>query len=275
MTLHVADRGTAEHQISEAAKALGRAPQRIAVFKEIHRGKKRIKTATEIADAIGIPRKRVLEEAIKFVHKQIVSLTKRDGELAYQRDNFYYAHREQIIKRAVRTKAYTPPTEVTAPRKIVGRGAPPKASRRRARHVRRTRKRHDIFLSHASEDKNAIARPLYRALKRKRVSVWFDEGTLRIGDSLRGKIDEGLAHCRYGVVLLSPSFFAKDWPKKELDGMVARENVSGEKVILPVWHRVTKAQVTKFSPMLAGRLAGNTRDGIPALVRSIKQVLDS
>jgi hypothetical protein len=130
-------------------------------------------------------------------------------------------------------------------------------------------------LSHASEDKDAIARPLYRALKRKRVSVWFDEGTLRIGDSLRSKIDEGLAHCRYGVVILSPSFFAKDWPKKELDGMVARENLSGEKVILPVWHRVTKAQVTKFSPMLAGRLAGNTKNGVPALVRSIKEVLDS
>jgi hypothetical protein len=107
------------------------------------------------------------------------------------------------------------------------------------------------------------------------VSVWFDEGTLRIGDSLRSKIDEGLAHCRYGVVILSPSFFAKDWPKKELDGMVARENLSGEKVILPVWHRVTKTQVTKFSPMLAGRLAGNTKNGIPALVRSIKEVLDS
>jgi hypothetical protein len=274
MTLHVADRGTAEHQISEAAKALGRSPQRIAVFREIHSGKKRIKTATEIADVVGLPRKRVLEEAIKFVHKQIVSLTKREGELAYQRDNFYYAHREQIIKRALGAKAYKPPTDAAAPRVVRSKAAP--APRRRPmRQARRTKKRHDIFLSHASEDKDAIARPLYRALKRKRVSVWFDEGTLRIGDSLRSKIDEGLAHCRYGVVILSPSFFAKDWPKKELDGMVARENLSGEKVILPVWHRVTKTQVTKFSPMLAGRLAGNTKNGIPALVRSIKEVLDS
>src|SRR5207237_5030935 len=105
--------------------------------------------------------------------------------------------------------------------------------------------------------------------KRKRITVWFDEGTLRIGDSLREKIDEGLAHSRFGIVILSPSFFAKDWPKKELDGLVARENVSGEKVILPIWHGVTKAQVTKFSPTLAGRLAGNTNDGLPALVRSI------
>src|SRR5207237_7077588 len=100
MTLAVADvRGTAEHQIAEAAKALGNAKQRVAVFREIHSGKKRIKTATEIAEAIGLSRKRVLEEAVKLVHKGIITPTKRDDEIAYQRDNFYYAHREQIIKR--------------------------------------------------------------------------------------------------------------------------------------------------------------------------------
>lgn len=274
MTIAVTDvRGGAEHQISEAAKALGKAAQRIAVFREIHSGKKRIKTATEIARAIGLPRKRVLEEAIKLVHKQIVDLTKRNGELAYQRDNFFYVHREQIIRRAVGTNTYVPLLKSVAIQPITRKMAEPRLPRQTARPSRRTTKRHDIFLSHASEDKS-VARALYRALKRKGVSVWFDEGTLKIGDSLRTKIDEGLAHCRFGVVILSPSFFAKDWPKKELDGLVSRENISGKKVLLPIWHQVTKAQVTKFSPMLSGRLAGNTKDGIPALVRSIKDVLN-
>lgn len=62
--------------------------------------------------------------------------------------------------------------------------------------------------------KKAIARPLYPVLKRKGIKVWFDEGTLTIGDSLREKIDEGLARCRFAIVLLSPSFFAEDWPQR-------------------------------------------------------------
>lgn len=124
-----------------------------------------------------------------------------------------------------------------------------------ARRKKRLR-RYDVFLSHASEDKLAIARPLHAGLIRAGVKVWYDEATLTLGDSLRRKIDEGLSRCRFGVVILSPSFFAKDWPQRELDGLVARETASGQKAIIPIWHMVTKLQVARASPMLADRLAG-------------------
>jgi hypothetical protein len=269
MALPVTDvRGTAEHQILEAARALGQSSQRRAVFREIHTGKKRIKTVQEIADAIALPRKRVLEEAVKLVHKQIISKTVRDGDTAYERDNFYYVHRDEIIRRADRTGR-------PAVRSTIG-GEPVKPSRntrvgplRRGTH----RRVYDVFLSHASEDKASIARPLYTALTRAGVTVWFDEAELTMGDSLRRKIDEGLARCRFGVVIFSPKFFLKDWPQKELDGLVARETASGEKAILPVWHEVTKRQVAKFSPTLADRLAANSKDGIPSLVREIQAAL--
>ena len=94
-----------------------------------------------------------------------------------------------------------------------------------------------------------------------------------MGDSLRRQIDGGLARCRFGVVILSPKFFARDWPQKELDGLVARENASGEKAILPVWHNLTKIQVARFSPTLADRLAGNSKEGIRALVAKIQAAL--
>lgn len=131
----------------------------------------------------------------------------------------------------------------------------------------------DLFLSHASEDKDTIARPLYNALTAAGVSVWFDEAVLELGDSLRRKIDEGLAHSRYGVVILSPSFFSKHWPQKELDGLVARETVSGEKAILPIWHEVDQEAVVAYSPTLADRLAGRSIEGVDALVQSILRVL--
>jgi hypothetical protein len=269
MTVLVTDlRGA--HQIDAAVKALGGARQRIEVFREIHSGRSRVKTATQIADAIGIARKRVLEEAVKLRHKGIIGEATRNGEVAYQRDNFYYVHIDRIIREAIQGRGKALPSK-TERRRAAGpvrsrRPAMPSSRPRR----RSSRRRYDLFLSHASEDKRAIARPLYTALKKAGMSVWFDEETLTIGDSLRTKIDEGLARCRYGIVILSPKFFAKRWPKKELDGLVAREDASGEKVILPIWHNVNKAQVTKFSPMLAGLLAGRSTDGIPKLVDDIK-----
>lgn len=84
-------------QIAHAANVLGRSKHRAAVFAELHRGKKRIKTATEVANRIKLPRKRVLEEGIKLVHKHIVEPTKVNGEVAYKRRGFYYANKAKIL----------------------------------------------------------------------------------------------------------------------------------------------------------------------------------
>jgi hypothetical protein len=59
----------------------------------------------------------------------------------------------------------------------------------------------DVLISHASEDKDAIARPLADALSEQGISVWFDEMTLRVGDSLRRSIEGGLAKSRFGVAI--------------------------------------------------------------------------
>ena len=117
--------------------------------------------------------------------------------------------------------------------------------------------KYDMFISHASEDKADFVRPLAEVLKSLDARVWYDEFTLELGDSLRESIDRGLVDSKYGVVVLSPSFFAKNWPQYELNGMVARE-MNGEKVILPIWHRVTKNEVLEFSPPLADRVALNS-----------------
>ncbi len=132
---------------------------------------------------------------------------------------------------------------------------------------------YDIFISHASEDKTAIARPLYDALTTEGLSVWFDEAELRLGDSLRKKIDDGLAKCRYGVVILSPHFLEKPWPQLELDGLVARETASGEKAILPVWHQLDQKNLAERSPLLAGRLAVRSDEGVTKIVEKILDVL--
>ena len=116
---------------------------------------------------------------------------------------------------------------------------------------------HDVFISHASEDKDEFVRPLANALINEGLNVWYDEMTLRIGDSLRQKIDKGLANSRVGLVVLSPSFISKGWTNYELDGIVTR-TVSGEQVLLPIWHNITKQQVVDYSPSLADKVARST-----------------
>jgi hypothetical protein len=119
---------------------------------------------------------------------------------------------------------------------------------------------YDVFISHASEDKAQVALPLAHYLKDKGVQVWLDEFELTLGDSLRRMIDHGLSMSRFGVVILSPAFFNKGWTNRELDGLVAREDI--EKFILPIWHNVSIEDVKKFSPTLAGKMAVSTNTGI-------------
>jgi hypothetical protein len=122
-------------------------------------------------------------------------------------------------------------------------------------------KDYDVFISHAAEDKDDIVRPLAEALRGEGLSVWFDEFELRIGSSLRRSIDVGLVNSRFGVVVLSGSFFRKGWTNYELDGLVTREIASdGRQIILPLWHRVTKDDVIQFSPSLADKVALRTAD---------------
>jgi hypothetical protein len=132
---------------------------------------------------------------------------------------------------------------------------------------------YDVFISHATEDKAEIVRPLAEALVSADLRVWYDEFELRIGDSLRRKIDAGLTKSRFGVVVLSHSFFAKNWPQYELDGLVTRE-MTGEQVILPLWHRITKSEVIAQSPSLADKVARSTSDfTVEEIAREIADVI--
>jgi TIR domain len=134
-------------------------------------------------------------------------------------------------------------------------------------------KRWDVFISHATEDKDEFVRPLALALQKSGISVWFDEFSLRMGDSLRASIDFGLANSRYGVVVLSKSFFARHWPIQELNGLSTRES-AGKSIILPIWHEISHDEVKEHSPMLADKLAVRSELGIDAIVAKIAEVLD-
>lgn len=116
---------------------------------------------------------------------------------------------------------------------------------------------YDVFISHASDDKQEVVTPLAEALRAGDLSVWYDDFELRIGDSLRRNIDRGIASSRFGIVVLSKAFFGKGWPEYELDGLVTK-SVGGDQVLLPIWHNITKDEVVSYSPSLADKIARNT-----------------
>ncbi|MGY1740067.1 MULTISPECIES: TIR domain-containing protein [unclassified Blastococcus] len=113
----------------------------------------------------------------------------------------------------------------------------------------------DLFVSHASEDKSTLVRPLAQYLADQGVNVWYDEFSLTVGDSLSRSIDAGLAKAKYGLVVLSKKFIEKPWPEYELRGLVSREIAARGKVILPVWFGVSHDEVLSFSPPLADKKA--------------------
>jgi TIR domain len=131
----------------------------------------------------------------------------------------------------------------------------------------------DVFLSHAAEDKDAVVRPLATALKARGWSVWLDELELEIGDSLHRRIDEALARSRFGVVVLSPAFLAKEWTRQELAALAAREVSTGTKVILPVWHNIDHAELAAVSPLMADRLGARTALGVDDVADRLSRAL--
>src|SRR3984893_1275667 len=126
-----------------------------------------------------------------------------------------------------------------------------------------------VFISHASEDKEDFVRPLAEALKDSGIDVWYDEYSLKLGQSLRESIDKGLAHSRYAIVVLARLFFAKRWTNWELNGLVQRHLSSKDGVILPVWLNVNAQTVMEASPSLADILAVRAELGFQQVVEKL------
>lgn len=135
--------------------------------------------------------------------------------------------------------------------------------------------KYDVFISHASEDKESFVRELADTLiEEYNIKVWYDEFSIKWGDSLRKSIDKGLKSSKFGIVVISKSFIKKGWTNYELDGLFQKEMTYG-KTILPIWHDITKDEVQDFSPSLAGRKALNTSMyTIKEIAEELKNILD-
>ena len=118
---------------------------------------------------------------------------------------------------------------------------------------------YDVFISHAWEDKEGFVDEFVAELEKLGIKVWYDRQRIKWGDSMRARIDEGLKKSKFGIAVISPDYIAdgKYWTKAELDGLFQLESVNG-KMLLPIWHNITKQQVMNYSPIIASKLAMTT-----------------
>lgn len=130
----------------------------------------------------------------------------------------------------------------------------------------------ELFISHASEDKSEVAIPLTKKLKDRGISVWLDIDEIHLGDSIREKIDFGLANCDYALVVLSEDYISKKWTTNELNALFSLEDVS-RKRILPVLHNISFETVVQKFPVLSDRANSSTEDGLNSVVGQVLSVI--
>lgn len=133
--------------------------------------------------------------------------------------------------------------------------------------IKEDRSIYDVFLSHASEDKDEVARPLAEMLQERGLKVWYDETELKISDNLIQKITAGISASRFGILVLSNSFFDKRWTKHELD-VLENLAVTEDRVLFSILHNITIKEIRAHRASLANIFARSTT------THTIKEIAD-
>jgi hypothetical protein len=94
--------------------------------------------------------------------------------------------------------------------------------------------RWDVFICHASDDKENVVEPIFHHLDSAGIRCWYDRGEIMWGDSVVGKINEGLRSSRFVIVVVSPALLKKAWATREMNAALSQEIDSGETRVLPL-----------------------------------------
>jgi hypothetical protein len=112
------------------------------------------------------------------------------------------------------------------------------------------------FISHDSIDKELIAKPLANGLSSRLCSVWYDEYSLKVGQSLRESIEDGIKNAKKCILVLTKDFLSNPgWTKKEFNSIFTREMIFNERIVVPIWYNIKKEEVYDYSPSLADTIA--------------------
>lgn len=110
---------------------------------------------------------------------------------------------------------------------------------------------YDVFISHASSDKENYVVKLKQSLDKLKISIFYDTDTLEWGDYWKNKIWEGVSKAEFAIIVISENYFGREWTEKELYELLNRQNKNGQKTILPILHNITIEQLKEKYPAIA------------------------
>ena len=90
-----------------------------------------------------------------------------------------------------------------------------------------------------------------QSLNKLGIEIFYDKDTLEWGDKWKDKILEGVAKAEFAIIVISENFFDREWTEKELNEFLSRQNANGQKIILPILHNITTAQLKEKYPDVA------------------------
>lgn len=133
---------------------------------------------------------------------------------------------------------------------------------------------YDIFIYHASEDKETVAKPLYESLKKRGVISFIDCVAINWGDSLVAKINTALQKSKYVITIILEDSINKAWPMKELNAVLSAEIGSEQTKLLPLMVGDGDALLKKL-PLLADKLFHSYDDNIEEIADKIVDLLST
>ena len=110
---------------------------------------------------------------------------------------------------------------------------------------------YDVFISHANKDKPTIIDELYESLSRLGIKIFYDKRELEWGDNWKERILEGVEKSEFAIIVISDNFFGREWTEKELTSFLNRQNISGQKIILPLLFDITIDQLKDKYPSVS------------------------
>ena len=119
---------------------------------------------------------------------------------------------------------------------------------------------YDVFISHANADKIEYVEQLKQSLDKLKIRVFYDKDTLEWGDNWKDKIIEGVDQAEFAIIVISENFFGREWTEKELNEFLNRQNLNGQKIILPILHKITVSQLRERYPAVADIQTLNSED---------------
>ena len=246
-----------ESKIKNAVNVIGRSKNALEFFEAVYTNKNYVKTIADILSVTSIKTAvRVLQVGKILTNNDIVQEVKDSTKRkAWKKIDFYTTNKSKIL--SLVKKSQNPLTK----------------SKIKYQKKKNIGKKWDVFISYASQDKK-IARSFVKELEKLDVKVWYDKDILKWGDSLMDSINTGLKNSIFGVVILSKTFFKKQWPMTELNALFSLKNSTGEKKILPLFYKISHADIVKQYPIFADIVGHSYDEGLEKLAKDLKKLID-